>query len=173
MYIEKIFIFKYFSCLKSWYVNNSRMFQDCFEVESKSIQFHWIQFFRRVRFWIRFTAIFFARNRVYFWFFISRSIILSFTSSMSKRKKSMLKTVVNRIREIATFAVVIKSQWDKVFIVTLDSREKIFETRGLKNETKKFICRIIVFEKSCDVIMRCVFCNELEIDIWTSSNKFA
>ena len=170
LYIKETFIFKYFSCLKSWYVNDSRVFRDHLEIESKLIQSCWTRFFKRVRFWARFAAVFFMKNRVYFRFFISR---LTVSSSRSKQEKSILKTVVNRIREIAIFTVVTKSRWDEISIVMLNSRERIFETRDLKNKAREFVCRIIVFKKSCDVMMRCVFCDELEIDTWTSSNKFA
>ena len=72
--------------------------------------------------------------------------------------------IVNKIREIATFAIVTKSRQNEIFVVTLNSRQKIFETHDLKNKTKKFVCKIIVFEKLYDVIIRCVFCDELEID---------
>ena len=42
----------------------------------------------------------------------------------------------------------------------------------LAQERKEFVCRVIVFEKSCEMIVRCVFCDELEIDTWTLLNKF-
>ena len=173
LYIEKVFIFKYFSCLKSWYVNNSKIFRDHFEIELKSNQFHWTQFFKRVKSWVRFAAIFFAKNCAYFWFFVSRSTILSFTNSMSKREESTLKAIFNKIHNVTTFIVIMRSRQDKVFVVTLNSRKKVFKTRDLKNKTREFICKIIVFKKLCDVIIRCVFCDKFEIDIWTSSNKFA
>ena len=92
---------------------------------------------------------------------------------MSKRERSTLKAIVNKIREIATFAIVTRSRRDKVSVVTLNSRQRVFETRDLKYKAKKFVYKIIVFKKSCDVIMRCIFCDNLEIDFWTTLNKFA
>ena len=113
------------------------------------------------------------RNHAHFWFFVSRSTISSFTNSMLKQKESMLKTIVNRTRNVATFVVVMKSRRNEIFVVTLNSRKKIFKTRDLKNKTKKFVCKIIVFEKSWNAIVRCIFYDKFEIDTWTSSNKFA